>query len=78
MLADDITISSQRRTKAEEKLKEVKACAGKLTKIGLSTTEYMHTNDSGASGTLKGVEEKKVEDVKFLGSITTLGVERRD
>lgn len=49
----------------------MKACAGKSTKIGLSTTEYMHANDTGASGTLKGVEEKKVEDFKFLGSMAT-------
>ena len=39
-------------------------------KVSRSKTEYMHVNERNPSGTvrLQGVEIKKVEDLKYMGS----------
>ncbi|XP_058483140.1 uncharacterized protein LOC131458247 [Solea solea] len=71
MFADDIVICGESRDQVEEKLKRCRyALERRGMKVSHSKTEYMCVNERNPSGTmrLQGVEIKKVEDFKYLGS----------
>ena len=74
MFADDIVICSETREQVEEKL-EVEERRG--MKVSHRKTEYMSVNERNPSGTvrLQGVEVKKVDDFKYLGSTVQINGE---
>ena len=71
MFADDIVICSESREQVEENLERWRyALERRGMKVSRSMTEYMCVNKRNPSGTmrLQGVEVKKVDDFKYLGS----------
>ena len=71
MFADDIVICSESREQVEENLERWRyALERRGMKVSRSKTEYMCVNERNPSGTmrLQGVEVKKVDDFKYLGS----------
>ncbi|WP_139267332.1 reverse transcriptase domain-containing protein, partial [Escherichia coli] len=71
MFADDIVICSESREQVEENLERWRfALERRGMKLSRSKTEYMCVNERDSSRTvrLQGVEVKKVEDFKYLGS----------
>ncbi|KAF7655639.1 hypothetical protein LDENG_00052670, partial [Lucifuga dentata] len=71
MFADDIVICSESREQVEENLERWRyALERRGMKVSRSKTEYMAVNERDSSGMvrLQGIEIKKVEDFKYLGS----------
>ncbi|KAK3551899.1 hypothetical protein QTP70_031557 [Hemibagrus guttatus] len=71
MFADDIVICSESREQVEENLERWRfALERRGMKVSRSKTEYMCGNEREGSGTvrLQGVEVKKVQEFKYLGS----------
>ncbi|KAK3531916.1 hypothetical protein QTP70_034423, partial [Hemibagrus guttatus] len=71
MFADDIVICSDSREQVEENLERWRfALERRGMKVSRSKTEYMCVNEREGSGTvrLQGVEVKKVQEFKYLGS----------
>ncbi|KAK2921830.1 hypothetical protein Q8A73_001315 [Channa argus] len=71
MFADNIVICSESREQLEENLERWRsALENRGMKLSRSKTEYMCVNERDPGGTmrLKGVEVKKVQDFKYLGS----------
>ncbi|MCJ8737270.1 hypothetical protein PDJAM_G00021940 [Pangasius djambal] len=71
MFADDIVICSESREQVEENLERWRfALERRGMKVSRSKTEYMRVNEREGSGTvrLQGVEVKKVQEFKYLGS----------
>ncbi|KAK3543975.1 hypothetical protein QTP70_032735, partial [Hemibagrus guttatus] len=71
MFADDIVICSESREQVEENLERWRfALERRGMKVSGSKTEYMCVNEREGSGTvrLQGVEVKKVQEFKYLGS----------
>ena len=71
MFADDIVICSESRKQVEENLERWRyALERRGMKVSRSKTEYMCVNERNSGGTvrLQGVEIKKLEDFRYLGS----------